>query len=121
MIWVWEQGEGIFSDDGKLIALEGFITNVTEHKKAELDLRKENSRLKNLAQIRYKFGSIVGKSKQMQAVYELILKASSNDVNVIISGESGTCKALVAKSIHQLSDRKDNSFVTVNCGAINEI
>lgn len=120
MIWVWEQGEGIFSDDGKLIALEGFITNVTEHKKAELDLRKENTRLKNLAQIRYKFGSIVGKSKQMQAVYELILKASSNDVNVIISGESGTGKELVAKSIHQLSDRKDNSFVTVNCGAINE-
>ena len=119
-IWVWEQGEGIFSEKGELIALEGFITNVTDHKKAELDLRKENIKLKKLSRDRYRFGSIVGKSSQMQMVYELIIKASSNNVNVVVSGESGTGKELVAKSIHRLSDRKDKSFVTVNCGAINE-
>lgn len=119
-IWVWEQGEGIFSEKGELIALEGFITNVTEHKKAELDLRKENVKLKNLSKDRFRFGNIVGKSFQMQTVYELIIKASSNDVNVIVSGESGTGKELVAKKIHKLSDRKEKPFVIVNCGAINE-
>lgn len=120
IIWVWEQGVGVFSNSGKLIALEGFITNVTEHKKAELDLRNENIKLKKYFKDRYKFGNIVGKSHLMQTVYELILQSSANDANVIIYGESGTGKELVARSIHNLSDRKENSFVAVNCGAINE-
>jgi PAS domain S-box-containing protein len=119
-IWVWEQGEGVFSSEGELVALEGFITDITQHKKAELDLRKENIKLNFLSNDRYKFGNIVGKSPEMQKVYELIMKAASNDVNVIISGESGTGKELVAQSIHRLSDRKTNPFVTVNSGAINE-
>ena len=120
MIWVWEQGEGVFSAKGKLLALEGFITDITQQKKAELDLRKENIKLKNLTNDRYKFGEIVGKSPEMQKVYDLIIKAASSDVNVIIYGESGTGKELVARSIYELSDRKDHPFVTVNCGAINE-
>ena len=120
IIWVWEQGEGVFSDSGKLMALEGFITNVTEQKKVELDLRNENTKLKNSFKDRYKFGNIVGKSDLMQAVYDLILHSSSNNANIIIYGESGTGKELVAHSIHNLSDRKKNAFVAVNCGAINE-
>jgi transcriptional regulator with PAS, ATPase and Fis domain len=56
----------------------------------------------------------------MQTVYEMILQSSSNDANVIIYGESGTGKELVAHSIHDLSGRKNKSFVAVNCGAINE-
>ena len=119
-IWVWEQGEGIFSNSGKLVALEGFITDITRHKKAELDLRKENIKLKAISKERYKFGDIIGKSPEMQTVYELIVKAASNDVNVIIFGESGTGKELVAQNIHRLSDRRNKPFVTVNCGAINE-
>lgn len=118
--WVWEQGEGIFSEDGKLIALEGFITDITRHKKAELDLRKENTKLKTLSGDRYKFGDIIGKSSEMQAVYDLIVRAACTDVNVIVFGESGTGKELVARNIHRLSDRSAKSFVTVNCGAINE-
>ena len=120
IIWVWEQGEGVFSSKGELIALEGFITDITQQKKAELDLRKENIKLKSLTKDRYKFGEIVGKSPEMQKIYDLIVKAASSDVNVIIFGESGTGKELVARSIYQLSDRKDQPFVTVNCGAINE-
>ena len=120
IIWVWEQGEGVFTKAGKLEALEGFITDITQQKKAELDLRKENIKLKSLTKDRYKFGDIIGKSPEMQKIYELILKAASSDVNVIIFGESGTGKELVARSIHRLSDRKEGAFVTVNCGAINK-
>ena len=118
--WVWEQGEGVHGDDGKLVALEGFITDVTAHKEVELDLRQENMRLRSSIRDRYRFGRIIGKSKVMQDVYELILRAAATHANVIIYGESGTGKELVAQEIHELSDRKTGEFVAVNCGAIPE-
>jgi PAS domain S-box-containing protein len=83
-------------------------------------LRRENIHLRSSIRDRYKFGNIVGKSPAMQEVYDLILKAASKDVNVFIYGESGTGKELVARAIHEMSDRHDREFVPVNCGAIPE-
>jgi len=83
-------------------------------------LRKENKRLRNAAGDRYRFGRIIGKSHVMQKVYDVILKAAAADENVIVLGESGTGKELVARAIHEMSDRKENEFVPVNCGAIPE-
>ena len=116
--WVWEQGEGVFDDDNLLVALEGFISDVTAYKEVELDLRKENLRLRSSISDRYRFGDIIGKSEPMQAVYDLILKAAASDASVIIFGESGSGKELVARAIHRLSDRRAGEFVAVNCGAI---
>ena len=116
--WVYEQGEGVFDDEDRLVALEGFISDVTAYKEVELDLRKENLRLRSSMNERYRFGDIIGKSAKMQAVYDLILKAANSDANVIIFGESGSGKELVARAIHRLSDRRKRSFVAVNCGAI---
>jgi len=56
----------------------------------------------------------------MQEVYEFILKAAATQASIIIYGESGTGKELVAKAIHETSDRKNKKFVTVHCGAIPE-
>lgn len=56
----------------------------------------------------------------MQSVYELIEQASKSDFSVMIYGESGTGKELIARTIHQLSQRKEKTFVPVNCGAIPE-
>jgi PAS domain S-box-containing protein len=104
-----------------------FITvrDITENKRRELALeeereyaKKEIIKLKTSLKDRYRFGKIVGKSAVMQEVYELILKASASDSNVIIYGESGTGKDLIAQTIHEISDRSDNAFVPVNCGAI---
>ena len=56
----------------------------------------------------------------MQRVYELIVSAASSDVNVLISGESGTGKELIARMLHQVSRRKEHTFVPVNCASIPE-
>ena len=84
------------------------------------DLIRENIRLRQEVEERYKFWNLIGKSPKMQRVYELVEKVSQTKANVLITGESGTGKELVAKAIHYNSDRKDKSFVTLNCGAIPE-
>jgi transcriptional regulator with PAS, ATPase and Fis domain len=63
---------------------------------------------------------IIGKSQTMQTVYQAIINAANSDANVVICGESGTGKELVARTIHQLSARREKHFVAVNCGAIPE-
>ncbi len=103
------------------------IRDITERRLQEIAiqeeterLRNENIRLRSSIKERYKFGDIIGKSQPMQEIYELILKAANSDANVVISGESGTGKEMVARAIHDMSNRRDKVFVAVNCGAIPE-
>ncbi|MBN2009969.1 sigma-54-dependent Fis family transcriptional regulator [candidate division KSB1 bacterium] len=65
-----------------------------------------------------RLGSIVGKSTRMQKVYRQIRKAAESDINVLVTGETGTGKDLAAQTIHQLSKRSDGPFLPVNLGAI---
>jgi two-component system NtrC family response regulator len=81
---------------------------------------KENLRLRDVVETRYNFGNIVGKSKRMQEVFELVKKMAPSSATVLIEGESGTGKELVAKSIHFNSPRKDKPFIAVNCSALSE-
>ena len=69
---------------------------------------------------RYRLGDIIGKSRAMQEVYTHILEASESNAGVVLYGESGTGKELVARTIHDMSPRRDAAFVPVNCGAIPE-
>lgn len=64
--------------------------------------------------------NIIGDSKQIKDVFELVGKIADTDSTVLIYGESGTGKELIAKAIHYSSDRKDRPFIPVNCGAIPE-
>jgi len=84
----------------------------------EIRLKNENIRLKSTLKQASGLGKIVGTSDAMQKVYEEILKAAESDANVIIYGDSGTGKELVAKTIHLLSTRGESEYVVVNCGAI---
>ncbi|RLB42716.1 MAG: sigma-54-dependent Fis family transcriptional regulator, partial [Deltaproteobacteria bacterium] len=66
------------------------------------------------------FGLIIGESPQMTKIYNLIKKVAGTNTNVLISGESGTGKELVARAIHELSTRRENPFVVINCAGIPE-
>ncbi len=81
-------------------------------------LKKENRTLRDQLQQRYAFDNIIGKSKAMQKVFDLIRLAAPAKSNLLILGESGTGKELVAKSIHLNSRRSDGPFVTVNSGSM---
>jgi Nif-specific regulatory protein len=83
-------------------------------------LLEENQRLQHQLQERFRPSNIVGNSKAMQAVYDMIAQVSKSDTTVIIRGESGTGKELVAHAIHYNSLRASSPFIKVNCGALPE-
>ncbi len=118
--WVRNRGAGVYDDQGRLLRLEGLVTDIDTSKQAELELNKENQRLRSSIKDRFRFGQILGRSAPMQQVYEMILRAAASHANVIVYGESGTGKELVSRAIHDFSDRRKQSFVPVNCGAIPE-
>ncbi|MFH0774000.1 MAG: sigma-54 dependent transcriptional regulator [bacterium] len=86
----------------------------------KIDLERENILLKKELQKGYNFSNIIGKSKPLKDVFNLIKRVAKTDSTVLILGESGTGKELVAGAIHYSSQRKDNPFVKINCAAIPE-
>ena len=82
------------------------------------DMRSEIVTLRRQLQKMGAFGSLIGKSKPMQGLYTLIERVSMSDVPVFITGESGSGKELVAQTIHNLSNRRRERFVAINCGAV---
>lgn len=119
-----EQTEIVWNDQPALLLT---IRDITEQKRQEhrleeerVRLKEENLNLKSTIKDRYRFGALVGKSLAMQRVYELIVNAAAAEVNVLLCGESGTGKELIARTLHQVSRRKIQPFVPVNCASIPE-
>ena len=83
-------------------------------------LVKENRLLSEALSDKYRFGNIIGKSKPMMGIYDLISKVSRSRASVMITGPSGTGKELIANAIHYNSPRKDRPFISINCGALTE-
>ncbi len=81
---------------------------------------KENRQLRSAVESQFSFGNIVGKSKEMRDVFETIRKVAPATATVLIEGDSGTGKELVAKSIHFNSPRRNRPFIAVNCSALAE-
>jgi DNA-binding NtrC family response regulator len=85
------------------------------------DLQMENEILRQeLSQRRQGFVNIIGSSEPMQKVFAIMEKVIPNKSNILITGESGTGKGLVAQAIHESGPRKDKPFISINCGAIPE-
>lgn len=105
------QNEKLIATISTAIRLKQSYKEVDKLKKAKEMLEEQISR---------PFAEIIGQSKAIQDVFQLIDKVAKTDANVLILGENGTGKELIARAIHQRSLRKDNSFVSVDMGAITE-
>jgi DNA-binding NtrC family response regulator len=84
------------------------------------EARRENVALRRQLRDRGAFGELVGTSDPMRQIYALIEQVAPSSASVLITGESGTGKELVARTIHNLSPRKNSGFVAINCSAIPE-
>ena len=85
------------------------------------ELQMENQILRQeLSQRQTAFTNIIGSSESMQKVFSVMEKVIPNKSNILITGESGTGKGLVAQAIHEAGPRKDKPFIAINCGAIPE-
>ena len=81
-------------------------------------LANENRILRHELSEKYEFSGIIGKSKSMQDIFRMISKIAPLDATVLIRGETGTGKELIAKAIHFNGPRKEKQMVTINCGAM---
>lgn len=84
------------------------------------DILLENRVLREEIHRKYDFENIIGKSPSIKKVYEMIEAVADTDTTVLISGNSGTGKELVARALHYKSNRRNKPFIAVNCGAISE-
>ena len=106
-----------------------YITKPFQNEELKLTIRKalenyrllrENQRLSEALLSQYRYGNIIGKSKPMREIFDLIAKVSRSKASVLITGPSGTGKELIAKAVHYNSPRRDHAFVSINCGALTE-
>jgi transcriptional regulator with GAF, ATPase, and Fis domain len=98
----------VFAAQASLIVANALLLN---------ELRVDNKRLSERLE-QYRFGEIVGTSAPMQQVFRKVEKISATDISVLITGETGTGKELIAREIHNRSSRAGKPFITINCGAI---
>ncbi|MCJ7497959.1 MAG: sigma-54 dependent transcriptional regulator [candidate division Zixibacteria bacterium] len=96
--------------------IELIVKKAFEYKK----LLIENRMLKTEVAGKYRFQNIIGKSPQMQKIFEMVDMIADSRSSVLLSGESGTGKELIAKAIHYNSSRKEGPFIKINCAALPE-
>ena len=96
--------------------LKETIAKALDRKTIEAEKKALDNELKQTLH----FGRIVGNTPRMLQIYKMIRQVAKTDTNVMVTGESGTGKELVARAIHDESDRKDRPFVAINCGGIPE-
>jgi two-component system response regulator HupR/HoxA len=113
---VLSEGERKYFHELVDLVAQEIVTFHTEISKREERIHALNNQLGT----RYSYDSMIGKSKPMQELYGLLDKIKASESTVLVNGENGTGKELIARAIHFNSPRKDAQFVTVNCSAFNE-
>jgi DNA-binding NtrC family response regulator len=108
---------GAFEFTEKPIEAEALIAKI-ERAIERRDLLSENLLLKQKVEGQFRFGNIIGKSKKMHEVLELVESVAGSDANILIQGENGTGKELIANAIHYNSKRAKAPFIKINCAAI---
>lgn len=105
-------------DTVQLISQNKYLIELLNHTNQALE--EENRSLRDKIQSQYRFSEIIGQSPRMQQVYSLMEKILDSDATVLLSGETGTGKELIATAIHHNSRRRTGEFVAQNCAALPE-
>jgi PAS domain S-box-containing protein len=116
--WLLHHYNPLYDDKGHVKRWYVTSTDIQERKRAEEKLQQENVALREEIDKASMFEEIVGTSATLQAVISRIAKVSPTDSTVLITGETGSGKELVARAIHRRSNRSSGVFVSVNCAAI---
>ncbi|HEX8799831.1 MAG TPA: sigma 54-interacting transcriptional regulator, partial [Terriglobales bacterium] len=130
--WFHSRGIPLQDSDGRITRWYNLLTDIDERKQAEEKLRRneetlletkdrlhnENLALREQIDQAFMFEEIVGSSPPLQTVLESVVKVAPTDSTVLISGETGTGKELIARAIHKRSKRCGHAFISVNCASI---
>jgi PAS domain S-box-containing protein len=116
--WFLARYNPVRGDNGQILRCYVSCTDIEDRKRAEEKLRQENVALREEIDETSMFEEIVGTSPALQSVLSRISAVAPSDSTVLITGETGTGKELVARAIHRRSSRSSRAFVSVNCAAI---
>src|SRR5471030_666473 len=116
--WFLARYNSVRGAEGQIVHWYVACTDIHDRKRAEERLQEENVALREEVDKASMFEEIVGGSPALTAVLSQVSKVASSDSTVLITGETGTGKELVARAIHRRSRRASRPFVAVNCGAI---
>jgi PAS domain S-box-containing protein len=116
--WFLARYNPLHDDDGQITRWYVTGTDIEDRKQAEDRLRQENVALREEIDKASMFEEIVGTSPALKSVLSRISKVAPSNSTVLITGETGTGKELVARAIHRRSDRASRAFVSVNCAAV---
>ena len=116
--WFLVRYNPLHDDQGRLVRWYSASTDIEDRKKGEDRLQQENVALREEIDKKSMFEEIVGASPALNALLSRVSKVAGSDSTVLITGETGTGKELVARAIHRRSRRSSGAFVAVNCAAI---
>src|SRR6266436_4066655 len=116
--WFLVRYNPLRDDQGNIIRWYATGTDIEDRKQAEERMRDENVALREQIDQAFMFEEIVGSSPALQTVLSSIVKVAPTDSTVLITGETGTGKELIARAIHKHSQRSGHAFISVNCASI---
>jgi len=116
--WFLFRFKPMVDEQGRLTRWYAAATDIEDRKRAEERMRNENLALREQIDQAFMFEEIVGASPALQTVLSSIVKVAPTDSTVLITGETGTGKELIARAIHKHSQRSGQAFISVNCASI---
>jgi chemotaxis protein methyltransferase CheR len=131
-LWFLARGQAVWDSAGNAVRMSGWIQDITERKQAELKLKAAISEIKQLKdrleaeraylqeeiKLEYNYENIIGQTDEINYVLYKVEQIATSDTIVLVLGETGTGKELVARAVHGHSPRKDRALVKINCATL---